>query len=451
MAGLGGEESGMSDELALSGGDKAVRSAPGDLFTWPIITAEDEAAVLAVLRRGGMSGTDVTVQFEEEFADWLGTRHALGFNNGTAAIHAAMFGVGVGVGDEVICPAVTYWASALPAYSLGASIVLADIDPTTLCLDPADLEHRITDRTKAIVVVHYLGHPADMDAIMEIARRRGVAVIEDVSHSQGGYYHGRRLGTIGDVGAMSLMAGKAFAIGEAGMLVTDHRRIYERGIAFGHYERYGKKIVDDELRASAGVPLGGYKYRMHQLSSAVGRVQLKHYDARIAEIDAAMNYFWDQLDGVPGVRAHRPDPSRGDINGGWYSPHGLFVSEELDGLSVTRFTEALAAEGVPTRPGCNRPLHLHPVLNTVDVYGHGAPTAVANADRDVRQRPGSLPVSEALGERVYAVPWFKHDRRELIDEYVAAFVKVSARHKDLLADDPGNPPDLGGWHFFRAT
>lgn len=436
---------------ALLGGEPVVVADPGDMFTWPIITAEDETAVLEVLRRGGMSGTDVTVEFEREFADWIGSRHALGFNNGTAAIQAAMFGVGVGTGDQIICPSLTYWATALPAYSLGASVVFADVDPSTLCIDPDDIEHRITDRTKAILVVHYLGHPADMDPIMRIAQQHGVAVIEDVSHCQGGYYRGRRLGTIGNAGAMSLMAGKAFAIGEAGILTTDDRQIYERGLAFGHYERYGARIVDADLRASAGIPLGGYKYRMHQLSSAVGRVQLRHYERRIAEIDSAMNYFWDSLDGVPGIRAHRPDKSRGDVNGGWYAPHGLYVSEELGGLSVTGFCAAVRAEGVPIRAGCNRPLHLHPVFNTVDIYRGGVPTRLAHQDRDIRQQRGSLPVSEGVGERIFSVPWFKHDRRDVIDTYVRAFQKISAEHKSLLDADPGNPPDVGDWHFFQST
>jgi perosamine synthetase len=217
----------MKSELALFGGPKAINSPAEDLFTWPIITREDEEGVLAVLRRGGMSGTDVTIEFEKRFAEWQGTKYALGFNNGTSALHAAMFACKVGIGDEVICPSVTYWASIAQVYSLGATVAFADIDPVTLCLDPKDLERRISERTKVIMVVHYLAHPADMDPIMEIAKRYHLKVIEDVSHAQGGLYKGRKLGTIGDVGAMSLMSGKSLAIGEAGMLVTDDREIYE--------------------------------------------------------------------------------------------------------------------------------------------------------------------------------------------------------------------------------
>ncbi len=129
--------------LAIHGGSKAIQSDPGDTFGWPIITQEDEEAVLEVLRRGAMSGTDVTVKFEEQFAAWQGAKYALACNNGTAALHCALFGAGIGVGDEIICPSRTYWASALPVFSLGATVVFADIDPETLCIAPDDIEHRI--------------------------------------------------------------------------------------------------------------------------------------------------------------------------------------------------------------------------------------------------------------------------------------------------------------------
>ena len=437
-------------KLALFGGPKAVRSDPGDTFTWPVVTKEDEDAVLEVLRRGAMSDTDVTRKFEQEFAAWQGTRYALGFNTGTAAIHAAMFGCGVGVGDEIISPSVTFWASAAQSFSLGATVVFAEVDPDTLCIDPKDIEHRITSHTKAIVVVHYLGHPADMDAIMAVARRRNVKVIEDVSHAQGALYKGRKVGTFGDVAAMSLMTGKSLAIGEAGILATDNREIYERGIAFGHYERFDESIQSEALKPFMYLPMGGCKYRMHQLSSAMGRVQLRHYDARCEEIRRAMNYFWDLLEGVPGIKAHRPAKDSGSNMGGWYAAHGLYRPEELGGLSVTRFTEAVRAEGVVgCAPGCNAALHLHPLFNTCDVYGHGKPTRIANSDRDLRQPAGSLPVSEGIGARIYGIPWFKRYRPEIIEEYAEAFRKVAENHRELLANDPGNPPHLGGWHFFQ--
>jgi len=442
----------MGEKLAIFGGPKAVKSDPGDIFTWPVITKEDEDAVLEVLRKGGMSGTDVTKEFEKEFAQWQGTKYALGFNNGTAAIQAAMYGCKVGVGDEIICPSVTYWASAIQVFSLGGTVVFADVDPETLCIDPKDIEHRISERTKAIVVVHYLGHPADMDPIMEIARKYNIKVIEDVSHAQGGLYKGRKLGSIGDVGAMSLMSGKSFAIGEAGMLVTNDTEIYERAIALGHYERFNNSIQTEYLKPYTGLPLGGYKYRMHQLSSAVGRVQLKYYDVRCAEIQKAMNYFWDLLEGVPGIRAHRVPKDSGSTMGGWYAAHGLYRPEELGGLSVTRFTEAVRAEGVENcTPGCNAALHTHALFNSCDIYGHGKPTRIANATRDVRKFDESLPVSEKIGSLTFWIPWFKKYKPEIIEEYAYAFRKVAENYKELLKDDKGNPEKLGGWHFFRHS
>ncbi|MBP1993415.1 DegT/DnrJ/EryC1/StrS family aminotransferase [Paenibacillus eucommiae] len=436
-------------KLALFGGKKAVTQESGNLFTWPIITQEDEEAALDVLRRGAMSGTDVTMAFEEDYSKWLDVKYALGFNTGTASLQGAMFGCGVGVGDEIICPSMTYWATCLQAFSLGATVVFADINPFTLCLDPNDIEHRITDRTKAIVVVHFLGYPADMDPILEIARKHNLKVIEDVSHAHGGVYKGRKLGTIGNVGAMSLMTGKALAIGEGGILVTDDRDIYERAVALGHYERYGSQTENEQLRPYQGLPLGGYKYRMHQVSSAVGRVQLRHYDERNVEIGRAMNYFWDLLEGVPGLIAHRTDKESGSLNGGWYAPHAHYVPEELEGLSVTRFCEAVRAEGLTScMPGCYTPLHLHPLFTQADVYGHGKPTRIANTERDVRQYKGDLPVSEGLSARLCEVPWFKHYRPEVIEEYANAYRKVALNYKELLQDDRGNSSEHGNWKLF---
>jgi len=441
----------MNSPLALLGGPKAVQADPGDALSWPLITQEDEDAVLDVLRRGAMSGLDVTTAFEQEFAAWQGTAYALGFSSGTAAIQGSLFGCGVGVGDEIICPSMTYWASCLPVFSLGGTVVFADIEPHSLCIDPEDIERHISPRTKAIVVVHYCGYPAEMDAIMALARRHHLKVIEDVSHAQGGLYKGRMLGTFGDVAAMSLMSGKSFPVGEAGILATNDREIYERALAFGHYERYDDRIQTEALKPYQGLPLGGYKYRMHQLSSAVGRVQLKYYDARAAEIRVAMNRFWDLLEGVPGIVAHRVDESTGSTMAGWYAAAGLYEPEALGGLSVTRFAEAVRAEGAECSPGINKPLHLHPLFTTADVYGHGRPTRLAHSDRDLRQLPGSLPVSEDIGFRSYRVPWFKHDRPAIIAEHAAAYRKVAENHRDLLADDHGDPPDVGGWHAFRHT
>ncbi|MDA0748111.1 MAG: DegT/DnrJ/EryC1/StrS family aminotransferase [bacterium] len=417
------------EKLALLGGPKAVQIPPGDLFKWPIITEEDEQAMLEVLRRGGMSGTDVTVQFEKEFAEWHGVQYALGHNSGTAALHADMYGCGVGVGDEIISQSATYWATFLPALNLGATVRFADIKEENLTLDPADVERKITDRTKAIVAVHHSGHPTDMDPIMEIANARGIKVIEDVSHAHGSLYKGRVAGSLGHVAAMSCMAGKSLAIGEGGMLITNDKNIYERAIALGHAERTGQ-LENPELKKFAGLPLGGLKYRMHQLSSAVGRVQLKHYKERMEEIQNAMNFFWDQLEGAPGLRAGRPSKDSGSTMGGWYGTRGIYVPEELGNLPLEKFCEAVRAEGVSIGAG-GRTLHLHPVMNEADVYGHGKPTRLAHTSHDVRQPEGSLPVTEKMASRRFTTPWFKHNRPEIIKQYAEAFRKIVTQAGEL--------------------
>ncbi len=229
------------------------------------------------------------------------------------------------------------------------------------------------------------------------------------------------------------------------MLVTDDRGIYERAIAFGHYRRFDATIESPDLRGYRGLPLGGQKCRMNQLGSAMGRVQLKAYDERAAEIRKALNLFWDLLEGVPGLRAHRVDESEGSTMAGWYNAGGLYDPEALGGLSVTRFAEAVRAEGSACRAGVNKPLHLHPLFNTCDIYGHGRPTRLAHSDRDLRQPPGSLPVSETIGAHTYVIPQFKRYRPEVIEQHAAAYRKVAENYALLLAGDPGNPPDLCAW------
>ena len=201
--------------LALLGGEKFVKTERPELFAWPIVTERHEKAVLEVLRGRKMSGIEITKEFEKKYAESLGRKYALACNNGTAAILGAMYGVGVEHGDEVISPSITYWASVAQAYSLGATPVFADIDTDTLCVNPDDIEHRITPRTKAIIVVHYAGMPAEMDAIMKIAGRHNLKILEDASHAHGALYKGKQVGTFGDVAAFSLMTGKALAIGES--------------------------------------------------------------------------------------------------------------------------------------------------------------------------------------------------------------------------------------------
>jgi dTDP-4-amino-4,6-dideoxygalactose transaminase len=433
-------------KLALLGGSKVVNLEAGDMFKWPIVNKAMEDCVLEVLRDGNMSGTDITKKFERAYADWIGVKYGLAHSSGTAALQCAMYGIGLGKGDELICPSITYWASCTQALTLGASVVFADIDPKTLCIDPKDIERHITPRTKAIMVVHYLAMPADMDPIMAIAKKHNLKVIEDVSHAHGALYKGKMVGTFGDVAGYSLMSGKSFAIGEGGILTTNSREIYERAIIFAHYERHDE-ITDEKLKAGAFLPWGGYKYRMHQMSSAVGLEQLKKYPSEMAEIDKAMNYFWDLLEGVPGLNSYRPAKGSGTTKGGWYAAHGLYNAEELGGLSIKRFSDAVNAEGGICMPGCNAALHSHPLFQNVDVYGAGKPTNIANLPDgvDIRQGPGALPVTDGIQTKVLYIPSFKHFRKELIEEHAAAYRKVAENYQELLPGDIDYDAVNGKW------
>ena len=442
----------MKKKLALLGGDKAVGSEQGDMFTWPIVTARHEQAVLEVIRGGRMSGLEVTKEFEKKYARMLGRKYGLAYHNGTGAILGGLYALGVGAGQEVIAPSLTYWASAAPVYTLGATVVFADVDPETICIAPGDIEHRITPRTKAIVVVHYAGMPADMDAIMEIAARHNLKIIEDCSHAHGALYKGKEVGTFGEAAAFSLMTGKSLAVGEAGILFTDDRQIYERALLFGHYARHDE-ITLEELKPFAGLPSGGFKHRVHQVSSAFGLVQLELYPQQMAEIDRAMNYFCDLLEGAAGMRPMRPAKDTNTTKGGWYYPHFKYVAEELGGLSLVRFAEAVRAEGSICNPGCNKPLHFHPLFTGLDVYGDGRPTRIAHlsASAEIEQYVERLPVAESINGCVFEVPWFKHHRPAIIEEHAAAYKKVVENHRALPAGDAGADTEIGGYSSLFNT
>ena len=437
-------------ELALFGGERVLdhTKQPEELFRWPIFTDEDEAALLDVFRKNEMSGNNITTQFEREFAEWQERGYAVACCNGTLSLLTAMFALGLKAGDELICPTKTYWASCLSAQLLGVSVVFANVDPDTLCIDPDDLPRLTGPRTKAIMVVHYKAYPCDMDRITAFAREHDLKIIEDVSHAQGGHYKGRKLGTFGDVAAMSLMSGKSFACGELGILATDDRLYYERALAFLHYERNNpENITSEELLPFVHLPLSGLKGRANQFCTAIGRVQLKYYDERIADIRRANNYFFDLLEGLPGIRTHRVDEKNGSDMAGWYTPCVIYHPEELGGLSVETFIKALTAETnfLFNTLGGNIPLHLHRMFNTYDHLGLGRPTRIAFSERDVRELDEALKPSENI--IVIDTPYFRKPMKEQISLYADAFRKVVANHGELLAiDDPDAANTTGQWY-----
>jgi len=435
------------EKLKLFGGSASVEGEiPEELFKWPYVNKEIEDAVLDVVRKNKMSGTDITQEFEKKFAAWQQRAFGLAFPNGTMSLQAAMYAVGLGAGDELICPTKTYWASCTSAYALGAGVVFCNVKRDTMSLDPDDLERCIGPRTKAIMVVHYCGYPCDMDAICQIAKKHNLKIIEDVSHAQGGRYKGKMLGTFGDVAAMSLMSQKSFSCGELGILVTDEREIYERAIAYAHYERNNPNYVTEteELKPYYSIPLGGMKGRANQICTAIGLIRLKDYDERIAEIRKAMNYFLDLMEGTPGFHPIRVDEATGSTMAGWYCPQAMYAAEELGGLSIATYLKAVSAEiGMNLGSGANYPLHTHKLFHDLDLIRAGKPSRILFTERDVRELDEAVKASEGIP--CISIPWFVKFLPEYIEKYAAGFKKVSENYKDLLALEGKKEID-GHWY-----
>ena len=419
-------------KLALLGGvpvvSKEEEATFGGLFKWPIVNEAMRKANDRVLCDCKMSATDITDEFEAKFAAWNGTKYASSAPNGTASLIAAFYAVGLRPGDELICPSITYWASCLGAIHLGASVVFADVDPDTLTLDPKSFEAHITPRTKAVVPVHVYGQPCDMDPIMAIARKHGIKVVEDVSHAQGGLYKGRKLGTIGDCGAMSLMTGKSFAIGEGGMLVTDDKELYRRVVRWGQYERIVRNYSAQEIALTKNLPFGGVKNRLNQCSAAIGIEQLKKYDSECAEIEKAMLYYHKGIEDVKGIKMIYPKWANSN-KAGWYYSRAIYDSEAFGGLKVDTVVAALNKEvGRGYGAGCNFPLHTSSIFEDADIFGDGKPPAKKNLPSGVspKAETGRLPVAENVLPRVIGDPSFKHFDKAKIDRYIEAVHKVAA-------------------------
>jgi len=250
--------------------------------------------------------------FEEKYAEYMGAKYALAVTSGTAALDCAVVALEVGPGDEVIVPAYTWWSDYTCVVHAGALPVFADID-RSLCLDPEDFARRITPRTKAVIPVHLLGGPCDMEPIMETARKKGIAVLEDAAQCVGGSYHGKKLGTIGDVGIYSFQLNKMISSGEGGALVTDQPLIYERAARFhsmGPLRRIFRERLGGQSQADT---FAGENFRMSEFTGAVLGAQLPKLNTMIAGLRRAADAAGDGIKDLPGIRLRkRPDP-QGDL------------------------------------------------------------------------------------------------------------------------------------------
>jgi perosamine synthetase len=387
----------MSDKPAIDGGPKT-RSEP--FPRWPFLGPEDVTAVAEVLDSGKLtqlSGRFVA-DFEHAFAKWHGAEHCVATSSGTTAIHTALIALGVGPEDEVIVPAHTFIASGTPVLHQGATPVFADVDERTFCISPESVRERITERTKAIIAVHLNGHPADLDALMEIARPRGIAVIEDAAQAHGATYRGRKAGTIGEAGCFSFWEDKIITTGgEGGAIISADDALAERMRRIRHH---GEGPVEGE-RAYYHLELG-YNYRMTSMQAATGLVQLRKLDEYLIARRRNAAHLTERLGAMPQVEP----PFVAD-----YAVHSYYKYicrlRRDSGIDITRFVAAVAAEGLPISRRYPTPLPQQPVFRDAGLAG------------------AACPVAERLSSELFTL--LVHPTASIadMDDYVSAIGKVS--------------------------
>src|SRR5580658_2272426 len=329
---------------------------------------EIDAAVIRVLESGQFVGGQEVAALEEEFASYCGVRHGVAVNSGTSALHLALLAAGIQPGDEVITVPFTFYATVAAIGYVGATAVYVDIDPATFNMDSVKIEAAITERTRAILLVHLYGQCADMDPILDIARRHKLIVIEDAAQSHGAEYRGRRAGGIGDIGCFSFYPTKNLgAAGEGGMLTTNNPE-YAREAAllrsWGEEQRYRPRLK-------------GFNYRLPSLQAAILRVKLPHLETWIAR-RRAMAAEYDRLLAHAGITPpHAPPDSR--------HVYCLYTIQAADRDALQRNMEA---SGIQTAVHYPVPVHL------MDAYA------------DSRYKAGDFPVAEACADRVLSLPLY---------------------------------------------
>ncbi len=409
--------------LAINGGPKAVTLPVAD--RWQRVQQEEIDLVVDLMKQGDISRAHggILAEFEEAFAEYTGSRYCIAMNSGTSGLFSAYFAVGVGPGDEVIVPSYTWHATVAPIIHCGAIPVFCEVSPVNLCADPDDIERKITSKTKAIAVTHLWGNLADMDGVMDISRRHGIPVIEDTSHAHGAEWDGKKAGTIGHIGVFSLQGSKPLAGGEAGVVVTDNPEYYDRMIVLGHHGRWFSEVLTSD-RYKHLFPQGiGFKFRASPLAMAIARVQLK----RIDEVNRRRAATWAAYtEGLKGCGAVRPVAGlpKGKP-GGFYEYRLVYQPDEMGGVPVEKFVEALRAEGVPTDHDRYYLTHLLPFFSRrfgfEDIGFLDWPQA---ADCKLWGK-GDLPVTESLHERLLSLPSYNDPEPGLLEQITRAFHKVA--------------------------
>jgi 8-amino-3,8-dideoxy-alpha-D-manno-octulosonate transaminase len=339
----------QKSSLALYGG-KPVRGKPLPVMH-PGATAIDQEeidAVVEVLRSQslyrfyGPRFLNISGKLEDEFRRYLGAKRALALTSGTAALHTALVGLGVGAGDEVIFPTYCWVACPDAIVATGATPVLANIDET-LTLDPKDVEAKITTRTKAIMGVHIRGSPCDLGALSKVANDYGVALLEDVAQCGGGSYRGKKLGTIGKVGSYSFQLNKMISAGEGGAIATDDETVYECCLMFHDVGTPFRSGDEKDFRYSIA-PFPGVNYRMNEVSAAILRVQLRKLDGLVEKLRANKAKIKKGISDISQITFRRlPDPN-GEVAVGL-----VFFVERPE--KAIEFRNAIIAENIRTPSG----------------------------------------------------------------------------------------------------
>lgn len=401
--------------LALDGGPSAIPR--GVLPTTNdaagrTIGAEEEVAVLRVLRSGmlsGVWGTEVKA-LQREFAELMGSVHAVACSSGTAALHLAVAAADPAPGDEIIVPPISDMGSVLPVIAQNAVPVFADLDSDTGCLDPDDVRRRITARTRAIIVVHLFGGAAPVDELRRIADETGVVLIEDCAQA---YLTRERpdgplVGTVGHLGCFSLQQTKHITTGDGGLVITDDEQLARSMRLFA--DKAWPRDTGERTYLSFAL-----NYRMPELSAAVARVQLTRLHSVVERRRHSAHRLSTALTRLPGLTT----PTSAGIHTYWYYP---LLIDGLDHVGLRRFAAALNAEGMPSVAGyIARPLYQEPVLRE--------PTAYGGTGYPIRGRAvypdGECPVAEALvSERLLAIPWNENYTDEQVDAMAEAIDKV---------------------------
>ena len=396
---------------------------------WPIVTEQDKKALLEFIdsENFGVKGKKSEGEMlAQEWAQYLGVKHCLSTNSGTAALHMAIAAADIGPGDEVIIPAFTFWASAAAVLHQNAIPVFVDIEPSTFCIDPEKIEEKITERTRAIMPVHIHGMPADMDPINQIAKKHNLVVIEDACQAHGAKYKGKKVGALSDMAAFSLECSKPLSSSsEGGLFVTDNPEYHEKAALL---RQFGEIVIKGKAREYNAYGLG-WNYRMHQLGAVFARSQLKRLDEYTRMRVKCCEYVTKELNKIQGIKPPFTPPDREPV----YFAYVLDFCPEEVGLEINArdfrdgMENALRAEGVPVSRWQTRPVPAQAVLLNKTGYGKGCPWNCPNYHNDIEYRAEDYPETlKFLDSHSYLGGKLVPIDMQLADCYLEAFRKVFA-------------------------